>query len=381
MELETPAELVELPDMTGDIARAEARVWRAMLDAADSMAGQYRSHHDGHVLAVALRSIVTELSVATGWSEAQIDSRLAAARRLRDCGPKAWAAFGQGRFDAARATEISRAFDKLSFPASHALLDDHVVGVAERGTLGQVRNWLRVFLAEVEPELAAQRAAFERADRHVRTEHGEDGMAWVSGYVPSIAAAAIDRRLDRIAREMDGDERTLQQRRADLFVSWLTSRDGTEPDIAVTVPVEVLAGVSSAWAVSADERWTTPASWLLDDIDPERTLWHRLVTAPEGGLLDYATIGYHPTDTQRIAVEFRDRVCQAPGCVRPARSCDLDHRVPYPEGPTAAENLQPLCRRHHRLKSHGFLRWSLPSGQAVSADVDWSRNSPESRRE
>lgn len=372
MDITPPVGLADLPGMTGEIARAEARVWATMLRTADDLAEQYRRFNGGQVLSVALSSIATELSVATGWSEAQVDTRLAAARRLRACGPGTWSAFQQGRIDAARATEIARAFEKLSFAESHELLDAQVMDVAEQGTVGQLRNWLRVFLAEVEPDLATRRAEHERADRHVRIQHTEDAMAWLTAYVPSVAASAIERRLNRVAGEMDGDDRTMDQRRADLFMAWLTSNEAGEPsaaaDIAVTVPAEALAGTCGRWAVSADERWSTPAAWLLDYADPSRVLWHRLVTDPAGGVLDYAKLGYHPDDAQRLAVQLRDRVCQAPGCIRSARSCDLDHRVAYPEGPTSAQNLHPLCRRHHRMKSHGFLRWTLPSGQTAFAE-------------
>ena len=42
-----------------------------------------------------------------------------------------------------------------------------------------------------------------------------------------------------------------------------------------------------------------------------------------------------------------------PWCTRPAEACDDDHVIPYAEGgPTASDNLAPLCRRHHRLKTH-----------------------------
>lgn len=40
--------------------------------------------------------------------------------------------------------------------------------------------------------------------------------------------------------------------------------------------------------------------------------------------------------------------------MRPARSCDVDHLVAHGDGgATAPANLQLLCRRHHRLKTHG----------------------------
>ncbi|HEY3632646.1 MAG TPA: HNH endonuclease signature motif containing protein, partial [Jatrophihabitantaceae bacterium] len=35
-------------------------------------------------------------------------------------------------------------------------------------------------------------------------------------------------------------------------------------------------------------------------------------------------------------------------CQRPARRCDLDHRVPYSKGgSTSSQNMGPLCERHH----------------------------------
>ena len=44
-----------------------------------------------------------------------------------------------------------------------------------------------------------------------------------------------------------------------------------------------------------------------------------------------------------------------PGCRRRAVNCDLDHTIAWPTGSTEASNLGPLCRRHHRLKTHfGF---------------------------
>jgi predicted restriction endonuclease len=54
-------------------------------------------------------------------------------------------------------------------------------------------------------------------------------------------------------------------------------------------------------------------------------------------------------------------VCRWPGCTRSARTCDLDHIVPWPDGPTTADNLIALCRGHHRLKTLG--RFSISVGE------------------
>jgi hypothetical protein len=53
---------------------------------------------------------------------------------------------------------------------------------------------------------------------------------------------------------------------------------------------------------------------------------------------------------------------------------DLDHTTPHDDGgPTTRGNLIPLCRRHHRLKTHtrwryqrlddGIVEWTDPHGR------------------
>jgi hypothetical protein len=43
-----------------------------------------------------------------------------------------------------------------------------------------------------------------------------------------------------------------------------------------------------------------------------------------------------------------------PGCGKPATKTDKDHRIPWPLGPTSADNGQCLCRHHHRAKHAVF---------------------------
>jgi hypothetical protein len=70
---------------------------------------------------------------------------------------------------------------------------------------------------------------------------------------------------------------------------------------------------------------------------------------------------------------IRDGYRAFPTCRRDARSCDLDHVDPYPAGPTSADNLTPLHRQHHRMKTakhwnyhrnpDGSSTWQAPSGR------------------
>ncbi|MAS53382.1 MAG: DUF222 domain-containing protein, partial [Pimelobacter sp.] len=93
---------------------------------------------------------------------------------------------------------------------------------------------------------------------------------------------------------------------------------------------------------------------------------------------EITTDAYTPTVKLTEQVRLRDQCCVFPHCTRPARHCDLDHRIPYhhqdptADGKTTTSNLALLCRRHHRTKTFspwtyetpqpGVYDWTSPSG-------------------
>jgi hypothetical protein len=88
------------------------------------------------------------------------------------------------------------------------------------------------------------------------------------------------------------------------------------------------------------------------------------------------TDGYAPGAELERFVRLRDRRCRFPGCRARARTCDLDHRREWPDGPTAHDNLCCLCEHHHRLKHQapgwrfdeaddGGLAITMPSGEVL----------------
>ncbi len=101
------------------------------------------------------------------------------------------------------------------------------------------------------------------------------------------------------------------------------------------------------------------------------------------------TEAYRPTAWLARQVTERDRHCLFPFCHRPARRCDLDHLVAHdPErddggGATCSCNLIPLCRHHHRLKTHlaydpavvepGVVWWTTPHGHELVVDRTGTR--------
>jgi hypothetical protein len=89
---------------------------------------------------------------------------------------------------------------------------------------------------------------------------------------------------------------------------------------------------------------------------------------------DHAEDGYVPSRKLKHLVRARTATCDAPTCQNPAINTDLDHTIPWPDGPTSQTNLAPRCRTHHRAKqapdwtveqlAPGVTRWTLPSGRS-----------------
>ncbi len=354
-------------------ARAEAAELVAMLRFRDAELVRTAGIESPMVRLVERSAIALEIGQATGLSEGQVTSRLAAAERLRERAPQTWLAFRRGDVDWARSREIASTLLVLQRPESHDRLDDTVVTYAKGHTVAELRAWLRRFVARVEAEEAAARAEAARRQRDVTITHVDDAMAWVNAFIPSHQAAAIDARLRRTPRP-DGDDRTRGQVRADAFVDLLLAEDTpasgrARTDMGVVIDADVLVGAEPGPAVSDDGTWTVPAEWVLEHLDPDDTFFHRLLVDPiTKDVLAHEYVGRFAPDVLATATSFRDGVCQAPGCLRSARDCDLDHREPHPRGPTKGSNLWALHRRHHAMKSHRTLRWILPSGRTVDAE-------------
>ena len=95
-----------------------------------------------------------------------------------------------------------------------------------------------------------------------------------------------------------------------------------------------------------------------------RAKWvYRMFTDPQTGVvLESAPTKYYIPAALKRMVEARHPYCSVPWCAVPARVCEKDHIEPFnhqdPEngGLTVMENLHPLCKRHHQLKTQKRLR-------------------------
>ena len=117
----------------------------------------------------------------------------------------------------------------------------------------------------------------------------------------------------------------------------------------MTIPIDSLAGLSDTPGTLSGYG-ILPAD-LVQRLAAGDTRWRHILTdRATGAVLDVGTWSYRPPTALDRHVRTRDVTCRFPGCTVPARECDLDHLIPFPDGPTSAQNLHALCRRHHRLK-------------------------------
>ena len=141
--------------------------------------------------------------------------------------------------------------------------------------------------------------------------------------------------------------------------------------INVTIPIDSLAGLSDTPGMLSGFG-VLPAD-LVRRLAAGDARWRHILTdRATGAVLDVGTWSYRPPSALDRHVRTRDVTCRFPGCAVPARECDLDHLIPFPEGPTNAQNLHALCRRHHQLKHEdgwtveplpsSGLRWTSPLG-------------------
>ena len=289
---------------------------------------------------------------------------------------------------------------------------EHRSRMRAHATPGQLKRWARQEIAKL-PTESLDRAA-SAGERTACVELGAtnaDGMSLLSVFGNAVANLACAERIDAIARhrraQLAADAKTtgdatpiapLDVLRAavahDLILGRLTAEeqalagwDTTHPD-ATGTRLNLTVLVDKQGAPTLPRYGLVAPSVLADLTALSGSTGGRVTvtvvdeqpcpgTHPEGGADD----PYEPPESLRRWIKVRDQTCRFPGCVRPAQSCEQDHTIPWPNGPTCSCNLSALCKRHHRFKHHapgwtltndgqGRLTWHAPSGQTYDAAPD-----------
>ncbi|WP_088315156.1 HNH endonuclease signature motif containing protein [Kineosporia sp. R_H_3] len=364
-------------------------------------------------------AVATELAAAAGITVGMAASRIEAAavlvidKKL----PLTAQALEQGRLDWARLRLVlSRTRD---LTAENAQTVEAML-YATRGVLdGGIRrfeNALTAAILAVDADAEAKRRTRNRKGRRVSIQTTDDGGALFTAVGPGEAITAAYNGLDAAARYLraNGDSRTLDQLRHDLFVTGCTSgylpvpadtlpipagciRTGTTTSTPTTTPAVApdTGGnpIDGTQEPSAPQWFTTTwpdvrvtvnvtvsAETLMGLIDAPGTLqgygpipadairdlvtngvFRCLVVDGQHGTVlgvgkNTFTPGYIASDRLKLLVEHAHPTCSTPWCSKAAWRCDADHQKPFADGgPTCECNVRPLCRTCHRLKTAGLL--------------------------
>ena len=324
-----------------------------------------------------------EIAARLRISRRAADIKLAIALDLADRLPATRRALRQGLIDLTKARAIADHTANLADPALRRAVEERVLRRAESQTAPELRRGLLRAVAAVDAAAVVKRHAKARAGRFLALYPLPDGMAEITAILPADDAAVVFNAVEALARSSDAaDPRGIEARRADALVDLCRSalapaecaqcrnsrRHRHGPHIQVTVAATTLLGLDDQAGELAGYGPIPAEMARRIAADPDAT-WQRILTDPVSGvLLDYGIKVYRPPPSLARHVKARDQVCAFPGCRQPAERCDLDHRERFPDGPTSADNLGPLCRHHHRAKTEGGWSWR----RARDGTITWS---------
>ena len=325
-----------------------------------------------------------EITAAVRWPPTTTRNRLEDAETLATQFPETLALMTAGQVSWPQVNALMEITAGLEPHAARAAQARVLPRLPQQSTAATRKALHRAVLA-ADPHAAHKRHTLQVKKRRVALYPEPDGMATLALYAPAQTGAAVMAALDRHAKpRTQGDERNLDQRRADTLTHLVLASIGVQPSgtthAAPQVPalVHVVVGIDTL--LGSDEE---PAQ--LRGIGPitagqarqiaysRNATWRRLLTAPDGQLLHVDPHTYRPTASVERLVRLRDQHCTFPVCAMPAARCDLDHITAFnhhrPEagGATTPQDLHALCRRHHRLKTAG--RWKVQRDS--DGDIRW----------
>jgi len=276
--------------------------------------------------------------------------------------PKLWAAVQAGTVRSTHARHVAEATRELTAEEA-GWVDGEVVEIAD-GRLAWTRFEAIVEgkVAAASPELARAKEEAAAKDTFVRRsridKHGimtmtiRDHAAVILGSEAGIDATAT-------ALETEMPEATKQQRRLAAFAlltdSAIARMEGHGP-------------VTTAYARHLVERFASQVK-----VQP-------VIDLNQGAAVD----AYEIPQKLREAVHLIHPGDVFPYAANLGKKVDIDHQVPYSEGgPTSTDNLGPLTRTHHRIKTHagwdvrqpfpGIVIWRDPHGAHYLVDQTGTR--------
>ena len=363
---------------------------------------------------------VAEFAAAIGLGTEAGKRYLGQAVEIRYRLPRHWKRVTAGDLPAWKARRIAERTMHLTQQAA-LFVDRHLAGVAHKVTPAQIERLVDEAIARHMPEEAEERRRAAWDQRHFTLDHDTAaiaGTSMVTGEIDLADALDLDQAVAEEARRIGalGNTRTLDQRRAiaigniarrDLTLDYPTTdyptTDYPTTDYPATDAITTAEDPDFPQADPPQTRMAQPRKIVLhvhlseaavrgtgshdggggelgrventrSPVTPETIRdWVgrpdlKVVVQPVVDLAEHVSVeAYEVPDRVAEPAVLRDVSCVFPWCTRPARPlrpdkppCDREHVVPHNKGgPTCSCQIAPLCRRHHRLKTHGGWRYHI----------------------
>ena len=380
-DLPAPARIDYLSALERQMSWLQAMMQRAIV----AVAGEEGSKSDDIFTGVddaEREDVAAALRMSTGTAQIRID----VARTLVNHLPNVCSALAMGEISPAHATVIAResasAIRDGMGPAHIYSIEQSALAYAEFHTPTQVANKVRTTIAKLAPEPFEEIAERARDTRRVSCFKEVDGLSTIVAILPAEDAQIVMKAIENfihaqiadesnstnVSETLSGQHRSMDMKRADALTSiasWSLQQSTVDVKlhrrpitVNVTIDLPTLLGLAENPGQLAGYG-AIPASVARALASDGK--WQRFITDPHTGtLLDYGRESYEPPQALIDFLIARDRTCRFPGCRHSAARADLDHAQSWESGgETSATNLGALCRRHHRLKTHGG--WKLQS--------------------
>ena len=353
-----------------------------------------------------------DIATALRLSPTTAQNRIDVARVLVGHLPNTISALSTGEISAAHATVIAK---ETATAIKNGLSEEAVFRVeqaalahAEFHTPGQVASKVKTTIAKLAPEEFEEIVDRARDSRRVSFYPEADGMATVVAILPAEDAQTVMKSIEAYILKRNQEEESClcfvgngvvgngvvgsttygsnscPQHSPQNNTDWsILSADMKRADALTHIASQALASMADevrphrrpiTISVAIDlptllglaENPGQLAGYGAIPASVARRLaadgnWQRFISDPTtGNLLDFGRERYTPPQELVDYLLARDRVCRFPGCRRTGQSSDIDHAHSWESGgETNPANLGLLCRRHHRMKTHGG--WSLES--------------------
>ena len=313
------------------------------------------------------RWVREEVGCALRLSGLTAQRRLAIAQTLTGVLAETGQALHRGRIGYLHAMTLAEAVYPLDASTATAV-QARVLPRAGGQTLAEFKRSVRRAVHALDPARVEEQRAQAMTERRVCVSPREDGMTELWALLPADGAAAVLTAIDTLASITSAtDPRTADQRRADALVDFgiaalhdphlpkakACARRSRSPSPPPPCSASTSSPANSPDTAPSPPRW--PAAWPPTPPAPGAAY------SPTPPPTPCSTTAGPPTDPRKISPTTSSPATEpapSPNCPRAAHHCDLDHRTPYDNGGTTSpQNLQALCRRHHRLKHQ--TRWKL----------------------